>query len=62
MTQLLQRELGMVAYEPTLQAMKDLTDTRTEDSPDDRANSSGFPAPAAAVSSFRISSARCHPG
>ena len=35
MTQLLQRELGMVAYEPTLQAMKDLTDKRTEDSPDE---------------------------
>ncbi|MBP6683010.1 MAG: lipoyl(octanoyl) transferase LipB, partial [Halioglobus sp.] len=30
----LQRELGLVAYEPTLQAMKDLTDSRTPDDPD----------------------------
>ena len=28
------RELGLVDYEPTLQAMKDLTDTRTGDDPD----------------------------
>jgi lipoyl(octanoyl) transferase len=33
--QLLQRELGLVAYEPTLQAMKDLTDSRSEDSADE---------------------------
>jgi lipoyl(octanoyl) transferase len=33
--ELLTRELGLVAYEPTLQAMKDLTDTRSEDSPDE---------------------------
>jgi lipoyl(octanoyl) transferase len=32
---LLQRELGLVAYEPTLQAMKELTDTRTDASPDE---------------------------
>jgi lipoyl(octanoyl) transferase len=31
---ILQRELGLVAYEPTLQAMKDLTDTRTPADPD----------------------------
>jgi lipoyl(octanoyl) transferase len=30
----LQRELGLVAYEPTLQAMKDFTDSRTPDDPD----------------------------
>jgi lipoyl(octanoyl) transferase len=30
----LQRELGLVAYEPTLQAMKHLTDTRTPEDPD----------------------------
>ncbi|MDH5171710.1 MAG: lipoyl(octanoyl) transferase LipB [Gammaproteobacteria bacterium] len=30
----LQRELGLVAYEPTLQAMKDLTASRTPDEPD----------------------------
>ncbi len=30
----LQRELGLVAYAPTLQAMKDLTDSRTPDDPD----------------------------
>lgn len=30
----LQRELGLVDYEPTLQAMKDLTDARTPDDPD----------------------------
>jgi len=35
MAELLQRELGLVEYEPTLQAMKDLTDSRTEDSPDE---------------------------
>ncbi|MEH6580983.1 MAG: lipoyl(octanoyl) transferase LipB [Halioglobus sp.] len=35
MTDLLQRELGLVAYEPTLQAMKDLTDSRTDVSPDE---------------------------
>jgi lipoyl(octanoyl) transferase len=28
------RELGLVAYEPTLQAMKELTDTRQSDDPD----------------------------
>ena len=32
---LLQRELGLVAYEPTLQAMKELTNTRTDASPDE---------------------------
>jgi lipoyl(octanoyl) transferase len=30
----LRRELGLVEYEPALQAMKDLTDTRTPDDPD----------------------------
>jgi lipoyl(octanoyl) transferase len=30
----LRRELGLVAYEPTLQAMKTLTDTRSSDDPD----------------------------
>jgi lipoyl(octanoyl) transferase len=30
----LQRELGLAEYEPTLQAMKDLTDTRTPQDPD----------------------------
>ena len=30
----LQRELGLVAYEPTLQAMKDLTDSRNPEDPD----------------------------
>ncbi len=30
----LQRELGLVDYEPTLQAMKSLTDSRTPDDPD----------------------------
>jgi lipoyl(octanoyl) transferase len=30
----LQRELGLAEYEPTLQAMKDLTDTRTPRDPD----------------------------
>jgi len=34
MPAVLQRELGLVAYEPTLQAMKDLTDSRTADDPD----------------------------
>jgi lipoyl(octanoyl) transferase len=34
MPAVLQRELGLVAYEPTLQAMKDLTDSRTPDDPD----------------------------
>ena len=34
-TTLLQRELGLVAYEPTLLAMKELTDTRTEASADE---------------------------
>jgi lipoyl(octanoyl) transferase len=32
---LLQRELGLVAYEATLQAMKELTNTRTDASPDE---------------------------
>ena len=35
MSALVKRELGLVAYEPTLQAMKDLTDSRSEDSPDE---------------------------
>ena len=30
----LQRELGLAEYEPTLQAMKDLTDSRTPEDPD----------------------------
>jgi lipoyl(octanoyl) transferase len=30
----LQRELGLAEYEPTLQAMKDLTDTRAPEDPD----------------------------
>ena len=30
-----QRQLGLVDYEPTLRAMKDLTDTRTADDPDE---------------------------
>jgi len=30
----LQRELGLVAYEPTLQSMKDFTDTRNPEDPD----------------------------
>ena len=30
-----QRHLGLVDYEPTLRAMKDLTDTRTADDPDE---------------------------
>ncbi len=34
MPAVLQRELGLMAYEPTLQAMKDLTDSRTADDPD----------------------------
>ena len=34
MPAVLQRELGLVAYEPTLQAMKDLTDSRSADDPD----------------------------
>ena len=35
MSSLVLRELGLVAYEPTLQAMRDLTDSRFEDSPDE---------------------------
>ena len=31
----LQRELGLVDYQPTLQAMQDLTDARTPDDPDE---------------------------
>jgi lipoyl(octanoyl) transferase len=34
MPAVLQRELGLVAYEPTLQAMKDLTDSRNPEDPD----------------------------
>jgi lipoyl(octanoyl) transferase len=34
MSELLLRELGLVEYEPTLQAMRDFTDTRDADSPD----------------------------
>ena len=32
---MLRRELGLVAYKPTLQAMQTLTDNRTADSPDE---------------------------
>lgn len=35
MAELLKRELGLVAYEPTLRAMKEFTDARTEDSADE---------------------------
>ena len=35
MSSLVLRELGLVAYEPTLQAMRNLTDSRSEDSPDE---------------------------
>lgn len=34
MPEVLLRELGLVDYEPTLQAMKDLTDSRDKDTPD----------------------------
>jgi lipoyl(octanoyl) transferase len=34
MSELLLRELGLVEYEPTLQAMRDFTDSRDADSPD----------------------------
>ena len=55
---LLQRELGLAEYEPTLQAMKDLTDSRAPGDPDQlwpAIRRSGFPV-AFAVSS--ISSAK----
>ena len=35
MAEVLSRELGLVAYEPTLKAMKEFTDARTADSPDE---------------------------